>query len=87
MEDAFLSADSLHGVSDVGQTEIHTAKPLVLEPSAFEVEMGIEKLKRYISPGIDQIPAVIIKAGGRTIRSKIHKIINSIWNKEELPEE
>jgi len=29
----------------------------------------------------------MIKAGGRTIRSEIHKFINSIWNKKELPEE
>jgi len=29
----------------------------------------------------------MFKAGGRTIHSKIHKLINSIWNKEELPEE
>ena len=52
-----------------------------------EVEMAIEKLKRHKSPGIDQIPAELIKAGGRTIRSEIHKLINSIWNKEELPEQ
>jgi hypothetical protein len=37
------------------------------------------------SPGIDQIPAELIKAGGRTIGSEIHKLTNSIWNKEELP--
>jgi hypothetical protein len=48
--------------------------------------MAIEKLKRPKSPGIDQIPAELITAGGRTIRSEIHKLINSIWNKEELPE-
>jgi hypothetical protein len=36
---------------------------------------------------IDQIPAELIKAGGRTIRFEIHKLINSIWNKEELPEQ
>jgi hypothetical protein len=29
----------------------------VHEPRTFEVEMGIEKLKRYKSPGIDQIQA------------------------------
>ena len=34
----------MHGVSDVRQTEIHTTEPLVPEPSAFEVEMAIEKL-------------------------------------------
>jgi len=29
----------------------------------------------------------MIKAWGRTFRSEIHKLINSIWNKEKLPEE
>jgi len=29
----------------------------------------------------------LIKAGDRTIRSEIHKLIISIWNKEKLPEE
>jgi hypothetical protein len=57
------------------------------EPSAFEVEMAIEMLKRRKSPGIHQIPAELIKAGGRIIRSEIHKLIISIWIKEELPEE
>jgi hypothetical protein len=28
----------------------------------------------------------LIKAGGRTIRSEIHKLIISVWNKEKLPE-
>jgi len=35
-----------HGINDVRQREIHTAEPLVPEPSAFEVEMAMEKLKR-----------------------------------------
>jgi hypothetical protein len=58
----------------------------VPESSAFEVEMTIVKLKRNKSPGIDQILGELIKAGGRIIRSEIHKLI-SIWNKEEFPEE
>jgi hypothetical protein len=37
---------NVHGVNDVRQTEIHTAEPLVPEPSDSEVEMAIEKLKR-----------------------------------------
>jgi hypothetical protein len=44
-------------------------------------------LKRYKSPGIYQIPAELIQAGGNTLRSEIHKLINCIWNKEELPEQ
>jgi len=36
---------------------------------------------------IVQIPSELIKAGGRTFSSEIHKNITSVWNKEELPEE
>jgi hypothetical protein len=78
---------NVHGVNDVRQTERHTAEPLVPEPSDSQVEMAIEKLKRHKSSGNDQIPAELIKAGGRTIRSEISKLINSIWNEEELPEQ
>jgi hypothetical protein len=58
--DHFSQLLNIHGVNDVRQTEVHTAEPLVPEPSAFEVEMAIEKLKRHKSPGIDQIPAELI---------------------------
>jgi len=74
-------------VNGVRLPEIRAAEPLVPELSTFEVEMAIEKLKRHKSPAIDQIPAEVIKVGGTTIRSVIHNLINSIWNKEELPEE
>jgi hypothetical protein len=37
---------NVHGVNDVGQTEIHTGEPLVPEPSAFEVGLVIGKLKK-----------------------------------------
>jgi hypothetical protein len=87
MEELFSQLWSVHGVSEVRQTEIHTAESLVLEPSTFEIETVIEKLKRHQSPGTDQIPAKFIKAGGKTIRSAIHKLIICIWNKEELPEQ
>ena len=36
---------NMHGVKGVGQAEIHTAEPLVPEPSTSEVEMAIDKLK------------------------------------------
>jgi len=76
----------VHGVKNVGQAETHTAEPLVPEPSAFEVEFAIGKLKSHNSPGIDEIPAELIKAGGGTICGEIHKLITSIWNKQKLPE-
>jgi len=63
--------------------QIHTVEPLVPETSSLEVKIAIEKLERYKSPGIDQILAEFIQAGGNTLCSDIHKLINSIWNKEE----
>ena len=78
---------NVHGVNVIRQTEIHTAVPLVPESNATEVELAIEKLTSHKSPGTVQIPAELTKAGGRTIHSKIHKLINSIWNTTELPEE
>ena len=69
------------------QTEIHTAERLVPEQSAFEFEMAIEKIRK------DTNHYVLIKYqqnGLRqeaVLRSEIHKLINSIWNKEKLPEE
>jgi hypothetical protein len=78
MEESFSQLLNVHGVNDVRQTEIHTAEPLVPDPSAFEVEMAIQKLRRHKSPGTDQIPAELIQSGGRTFRSEIHKLINSI---------
>jgi len=78
---------NVHERNDVRQAEIHTVEPLVPEPSAFEVELAIGKLKIHKSPGVDQIPTELIKAGGRTICNAVHKLIISILNKEELPEE
>ena len=74
----FSQLFNIHFVSDVKQTEIHTAEPLAPEPSALETKMAIEKLKRQKSLRIDQIPAELIKVGGRPIRSDIHILINSI---------
>jgi hypothetical protein len=53
---------------------IHTA-----EPSPFEVEIAIKKLKNYEAPGSDQILAELIQVGGEILWSEIHKLINSIF--------
>jgi hypothetical protein len=44
-------------------------------------------LKRYKSPGIDQIPVELIQARGNMVRSDIYRLINSICSKKELPEQ
>jgi hypothetical protein len=65
----------VHDVCDFKETEVHTAEPLIPVPSRLEVEIAIVKLKKYKLPGSDQI-----QAGGETLLSTIHKLINSIWN-------
>jgi len=83
----FSQLFNVHGVKDVGQTEIHTEEQLVPDPRASEFELAIEKLKCHKSPGIDQIPAELIKVACRTLCLEIHKFITSIWKREKLPEE
>jgi hypothetical protein len=48
------------------------------------VETAVGKMKRYKSPDVDQIPAELILAGGKTLHSEIRKFTKLIWNKEEL---
>ena len=67
---------NVFGIYYVRQTEIHTAEPILREPSAFGVEVTTEKLKRYKSPGTDQILAEMIKAGvGQFTLTSINIII------------
>jgi hypothetical protein len=63
---------TVHNVSDVRQIEVHTAEPLVAGPCCLEVEIAVAKLKKFKSPGSDQILAALI---------------NFAWDKEELPDQ
>jgi hypothetical protein len=65
------------------QIEVHMTEPLVPDPSRLEVEIAIAKFKKYKSPGSDDIPAELIQAGCKILPSAIHKLITSIWNKED----
>jgi hypothetical protein len=71
---------NVHNVSDVDE-------PLVPGPSRLKVEIAIAKLKKYKSAGSDEILAELIQEGGETLLSAIHKLINSVWNMEELPDQ
>jgi hypothetical protein len=68
---------NVHGINDVRQREIHAAEPLVFDPSSFEAEITIEKLK-----GINHHE--LIQAGGKTLCSNIHRFISSVWTEEEF---
>ena len=44
---------NINEVNDIRATEIHTEKPPVPDPSAFNVELAVEKLRRHKSPRMD----------------------------------
>jgi hypothetical protein len=48
--------------------DIHTAEPLVSEPSLVKVKVATGKFKSYKFPGADQILAEVIKAGDYVLR-------------------
>jgi hypothetical protein len=77
----------VHRVSDDRQIEVHTAEPLVPDPSPCKVEITTVNFKRYKSPGSVQIPAEWIQARGEILPSEIHKLIKSIWNMEQLSDQ
>jgi len=52
---------NIYGVSEVRHTEIHTAEPIVPNPSTFAFGMDFEKLKRHIPPSIGQFQAEWLK--------------------------
>jgi hypothetical protein len=66
---------NVHGVYDFRQMDVHVSESLVPESGLVEVEIAIGKLRRYKSPATNQIPTELIKAGGETLCSEIHKLL------------
>jgi hypothetical protein len=44
-------------------------------------------MREFKSPGIIKIHVELIQAGRNTLCSEIHKLIYTIWNKEELSQQ
>jgi hypothetical protein len=73
---------NVHGVNDFMQMEMHAAEPLDPD-SAF---LGWYCCCKVIQ-SIEHIPAEPIQARCNTLRYEIYKLINSVWKKEELPQQ
>ena len=48
-------------------------------PTYYEVSQVIKKLKTHKAAGSDNIPAELIKHGGKKLQRRIHKLIMKIW--------
>jgi hypothetical protein len=78
-ENYFCQLQNVHMINVVRQIEVHTAEPLVPEPSSLRW--------RLLLLGVDQIVAEFGQAGGNSLRSETYEVLNCIWNKEELPKQ
>jgi hypothetical protein len=56
----YSELSNVHSVSHIWQIEINTDEALVPDPKLSEVKLLIANLKKYKSPGSDQIPAELI---------------------------
>jgi hypothetical protein len=61
---------------------MHAAMQLAYHTTLFEAQITAEHQKRCKTPASDQISAELIQAGGNTLRSEIHKLVNSVANKK-----
>jgi hypothetical protein len=66
------------------QKKISSHEILTPESISFEAEIAVANFKKYKSPGINQISAELIQSEGEILRSDIHKLVNSLWNNEEI---
>uniref|UniRef100_A0A2S2N6G4 Retrovirus-related Pol polyprotein LINE-1 n=2 Tax=Schizaphis graminum TaxID=13262 RepID=A0A2S2N6G4_SCHGA len=48
--------------------------------------MGLDMLKNGKAPGDDEIVAECLKKGGQGLLNQLHKLMNTIWEQEEIPE-
>ena len=62
---------------------------IVAEPPPLrsEVEYALKKLKSNKSPGLDNIPAELIKAGGPSMINAVHKLCCKIWTSTDWPQD
>jgi hypothetical protein len=58
----------------------------IVLPSS-RLKLSLQSCKKYALLGTNRIPAESIHAGGETLRLEIHNLINSFWNKKELPQQ
>jgi hypothetical protein len=56
-------------------------------PTINEIEQAVKRLRNNKAPGIDRIPAELVKFAGPEYVKHLHQLIAKIWITETIPEE
>lgn len=72
---------------ETGRSIIEVEEMELEPPDRLDVSLAIKAQKRGKAPGIDNIPAELIKSGGTALENIIYTLVKQIWQKEQIPEE
>lgn len=64
-----------------------SAQPQTAEPTLEEVRESTTNMSNDKAPGVDNIPAELIKYGGKQTMEQLHRLILEIWRTEKMPTE
>jgi len=70
---------------DIIAEEYDTIEQNIERPSMEEVATGLDMLKNGKAPGADNIIPECLKNGGEQLIKQLYKLINKIWDQEEIP--
>ena len=72
-------------INPIGRPHIQAPDIEVEEPTLVDVRRAIKALKNHKTPGLDNIPAALLKYGGEALKYEVWEIIQIIWRCEEMP--
>jgi hypothetical protein len=59
----------------------------IMAPTLQETLGIIRNLKNNRAPGEDSVTSELMKYGGRKLWNRIHQLITTIWETEQMPQE
>ena len=67
--------------------QLSVVREMDLMPTIQEVISSVNSLKNNKAPGVDDIPAEVLKYGGETLHARLHDIITAVWDAEDVPQQ